>query len=271
MLASEGTLGIFTKIILKLLPLPKAQVDLLCLFNTTYNAIDSVHKIITGTGIIPTSIEFMDRECLNIAFKYLNESIPIHNAGGSLLISIDAPSTEQAEKDYATVCDFLELQNGLIEIYVADNPSTSERVWKIRINLGEASALISKNQTSEDLVVPPASIYKISQYFKKLSKKYNVRIPCFGHAGDGNLHTRIIAPDSWTKDKWENTISLLLDELYNYTAKLGGRISGEHGIGHKKKKYMPLVVSDSYINVLKSIKKALDPNNIMNPGKIFDI
>ena len=85
------------------------------------------------------------------------------------------------------------------------------------------------------------------------------------------MHTRIIAPDSWTKDKWENTISLLLDELYNYTAKLGGRISGEHGIGHKKKKYMPLVVSDSYINVLKSIKKALDPNNIMNPGKIFDI
>ncbi|MCF7790378.1 MAG: FAD-binding protein [Victivallales bacterium] len=271
MLASEGTLGIFTKIILKLLPLPKYQADILCLFDSTDNAVNSVHKIITGTGITPVSIEYMNKCALEIVFKYLNESIQLHNAEGTLLISFDGNSPDRIEEDYTAVCNFLEKQKGLLEIYVADNLSTSERVWKLRINLAEAVSVLSKHQAAEDLVVPPAAINKLSAFLNKLSAKYCLKVPCYGHAGDGNLHIRIVAPEDWGKNKWEELLPIIQDELYRYTYNLGGRLSGEHGIGHKRKKYIDYFLSESHLNVLKTIKKSLDPNNIMNPGKIFDI
>jgi glycolate oxidase len=106
---------------------------------------------------------------------------------------------------------------------------------------------------------------------KKLSAKYDVMIPCFGHAADGNIHARIVSQPEWSDEKWHEILPKILDELYQLTAEVGGRISGEHGIGHKRKKYLPRVVSENYINMLRAIKKAMDPNNILNPGKIFDL
>ncbi len=269
MTGSEGTLCVFTKITLKLLPLPAHQVDLLCLFKDSQTAITAVNKVMTS-GIIPTSIEYMDKTAFMAACDYLNETLPYKDAGAMLLITVDGFSERQVNDEYEAVGELC-LEHGAIEVYVADNVTTTERVWKIRRNIGEAYNIISRRQSGEDIVVPPAQIPQMVAKLEELAAKYKLMIPCFGHAGDGNLHARIVSDPAWTNEYWKQLLPQILDELYELTAHLGGRISGEHGIGHKRKKYMTKVVSEDYINTLRAIKKALDPNNILNPGKIFDV
>lgn len=267
---SEGTLAVITKVTLKLMPLPKYQVDLLCLFKTSEEAIQTVPKIMTECGIIPTAIEFMDKHAVQASCEYLNESIPYEQAGAMLIISVDGSIAEQVETEYEMIGELC-LKYGSMEVYVADNPTTSERIWKVRRNIGEAYNVISKRQSNEDIVVPPACIPEMVRVLGRLSQKHHVMIPCFGHAGDGNLHARIVSDPKWTDEKWNEVLPPLLEELYVETVKQGGTISGEHGIGHKRKKYMPMAVSAEYLELLRSIKKAFDPNNILNPGKIVDM
>ncbi|GAG40740.1 unnamed protein product, partial [marine sediment metagenome] len=221
-------------------------------------------------GIIPTSIEFMDQRSVRAACEYLNESIPYQQAGAMLLITCDGPDAEQVEREYEAIGELC-LANGAMEVYVADNYTTSERIWKVRRNIPEAFAIISPHQTNEDLVVPMAAISELVTGMDKLARKYDVHIPSYGHAGDGNLHTRIVKNPDWSMEKWRQVMPKALRELYELTAQLGGRISGEHGIGHKRKKYMPMFVSQTYIEMMRAIKRALDANNILNPGKIFDV
>jgi len=270
MVGSEGTLGIFTRITLKLLPLPKSQVDLLALFTSAQQAINAVPRIMTGSGIIPTAIEFMDQKSVRASCEYLNESIPYEQAGAMLLITVDGADAQQVERDYEALGKFA-LDCGASEVYVADNPSTSERIWKVRRNIAEAYNAITERQSNEDIVVPPASIPQIVEQFDVLARKYGVVIPSYGHAADGNLHTRIAPPPDWPDEKWQEVLPQILEELYRLVRQVGGRVSGEHGIGHKRKKYLPYVVSAEYIDLLRAIKRALDPNNILNPGKIFDL
>ena len=270
MTGSEGTLGVFTKIILKLTPLPKAQADLLCLFETIEQAIELVPRIITETGVTPTSIEFMDQASVKVACDYLNESIPYENCGAMLLLTFDGSDMEQVEKDYELVGKFIE-KNNVQEIYVADNPGTTERIWKIRRNIAEAYNIISTRQSGEDLVVPPAQIAELLAEFKHIIKKYGIMLPCFGHAGDGNIHARIVCPPEWNDEKWNATLPQILEEVYVKTVSLGGMLSGEHGIGCKRRKYIGRFISDEHLNLLRMIKKGFDPNNIMNPGKVFDL
>jgi glycolate oxidase len=174
------------------------------------------------------------------------------------------------EREYDAVGELC-LAAGATEVYVADNPTTSERIWRVRRNIAEAYSVISPRQSSEDIVVPPAAIPLMVAKFKQMQDKYGLLIPSYGHAGDGNLHTRIAPPADWPDSRWREVLDQALDELYRFTAEVGGRISGEHGIGHKRKAYMPYVVSEDYLNMLRAIKRALDPNNILNPGKIFDL
>ncbi|MDD5597069.1 MAG: FAD-linked oxidase C-terminal domain-containing protein [Victivallaceae bacterium] len=268
LVGSEGTLGFFTKIILKLMPLPKAQADLLCLFETIEEAIGLVPRIITETGVVPTSIEFMDQASVITACNYLNETIPYENCGAMLLLTFDGSDMEQVEKDYEAVGKFIE-KNQVQEIYVADNPTTSERIWKIRRNIAEAFNLISARQSGEDLVVPPAQIPDLLADFQEIIKKYGILLPCFGHAGDGNIHARIICPPEWNDEKWEAALPEILEDVYRKTVALGGMLSGEHGIGCKRRKYIGRFISEEHLNLLRMIKKSFDPNNIMNPGKVF--
>jgi glycolate oxidase len=270
MVGSEGTLGIFTKIILWLIPLPKAQVDLLCLFKTPEESLEVVPKIVTSSGIVPAAIEFMDTSAVQAACEYLNESIPYRQAGAMLLITVDGADEQQVEREYESIGELC-LDAGAIEVYIADNATTSERIWKVRRNIGEAYNVISCRQSPEDIVMPPATICAMIAKMKNLSAEYDVMIPCFGHAADGNIHARIVSQPEWSDEKWHETLPKILDELYRLTAEVGGRISGEHGIGHKRKKYLPRVVSENYIDMLRAVKKAMDPNNILNPGKIFDL
>ena len=270
MVGSEGTLGFFTKIILKLIPLPKCQVDLLCLFPSGESAIKAVPAVLTGSGITPTSIEYMDRRSVMESCAYLNESLPYRDCGAMLLITLDGMDRERVTDEYEAIGKFCE-ENGATEVYVADNAATSERIWKIRRGIPEAFSLYTKLQSGEDLVVPPASIPLVVRELESVAARYGVLIPCYGHAGDGNLHARICAPKEWSAEKWESVLPEILHEVYTVTAKAGGRISGEHGIGHKRKPYMLTVVSEAYLEMLRSVKRAFDPNNIMNPGKIFDL
>ena len=269
MVGSEGTLGIFTKVILKLLPLPKANVDLLVLFKTPEEAIAAVSRVLSS-GAMPTAIEFMDQSAFTTSCQYLNETIPYHQAGAMLLITVDGMDSIQVEREYEEVGEVC-LAAGAIEVYVADNYTTSERIWKVRRNIAEAFKVFSPHQSLEDIVVPTAQIARMVSGLIDLSKKWGCPIPCYGHAGDGNLHATPVMNPEWTLEEWHGKVPQILTDMYKLTKDLGGTISGEHGIGHKRKQYMPLVVGEAYLGMARSIKRALDPNNVLNPGKIFDV
>ena len=267
---SEGTLGIVTKVIIKLLPLPTAKEDLLVLFTDVKSAIDMVPEIMTTARIIPTSIEFMDKLSVKTSCEYLNEHLPYQQAGAMLLIEVDGNKEEQVEADAETIGELC-LDKGAIEVYVADNYTTQERVWSVRRNIAEAFKVVSPHQSLEDIVVPIAAIPNLMPELEKISDKYNIQIPCYGHAGDGNLHATLVKNPESSMQEWYEIEKKALREIYQATKELGGTISGEHGIGLKRKPYMKIVTSPVELELMRKIKKSFDPNNIMNPGKIFDL
>ena len=270
MVGSEGTLGIFTKIILKIGPRPKASADLLCLFKTPEDAIAVVPKIMTEGGVIPTAVEFMDRQCVRASCEYLNESLPYQAAGAMLIITVEGRDAAEVERDYDAIGELC-MQSGAIEVYVADNHTTSERIWKVRRNIAEAFNARTQHQLNDDLVVPMAEIPNLLKGCLDIGRKWDVEIPCFGHAGDGNMHVRAQKNPEWSLDEWRAKTPGILDELYRLTARLGGTVSGEHGIGNKRKDYVRYVMSDAALDMHRAVKRALDPNNILNPGKIFEL
>jgi len=267
---SEGTLGIVTKIIIKLLPLPTAKEDLLVLFADVKSAIDMVPEIMTKARIIPTSIEFMDKLSVKTSCEYLNEHLPYQQAGAMLLIEVDGNKEEQVEAEAESIGELC-LNKGAIEVYVADNYTTQERVWSVRRNIAEAFKVVSPHQSLEDIVIPIASIPDIMPELEKISNKYNIQIPCYGHAGDGNLHATLVKNPESSMQEWYEIEKKALREIYQATEELGGTISGEHGIGLKRKPYMKIVTSPVELELMRTTKKAFDPNNIMNAGKIFDL
>ncbi len=267
-IGSEGTLGIVTKAIVKLIGLPTAQGDLLCLFESPQAAIDTV-PIIMARGLVPTSIEFMDKLSVKTSCDYLNESLPYEDAGAMLLVELDGNDAERLEVELEIAGELL-MDNGALEVFVADNATTRERVWSVRRNIAEAFKVASPIQSLEDIVVPVSSIPKIIPELERLSKQYETLIPCYGHAGDGNLHATLVKNPEQTMEGWHEVEAKILRELYRVTKELGGKISGEHGIGIKRKEYLAELIDPVELSLMRGIKKAWDPNGIMNPGKIFD-
>lgn len=268
MVGSEGTLGIFTTVTLKLLPLPKTSVNLLVLFRSVEEAMDTVPVLMTETGVIPTAIEFMDQLSVQTACRYLNEHLPYQEAGAMLLLEIDGNNTDQVEAQYEAVGEVC-LEHDAIEVYVADNATTRERVWRVRRNIGEAFSVYSPVRGREDIVVPVAQIPELIREIEAMSAQYAILMPSFGHAGDGNLHCNPIKPPEMSLGDWHALLPKILTDLYTRTVKLGGTISGEHGIGSKRKNYLPLALDPTVIALMKNVKAAFDPNNVLNPGKIF--
>jgi glycolate oxidase len=267
-IGSEGTLGIITKVIIKLLPLPSAKVDLLVLFKDIKQAISLVPKIMTETRIIPTSIEFMDQLSVQSSCEYLNEHLPYQDAGAMLLVEVDGNSQKEVERE-AEIIGELCLKHDALEVYVADNYTTQERVWAVRRNIAEAFKVVSPQQSLEDIVVPISVIAEVVEEIQAIAKKYAILIPCYGHAGDGNLHATLVKNPDHSYQKWLEIEHSVLMDLYQLVKEKGGTISGEHGIGSKRKDYLSMVCSETEIKVMKKIKEAIDPNGIMNPGKIF--
>jgi len=269
-IGSEGTLGIVTKAIIKLIPLPTAKVDLLVLFKDVKSAIKMVPKIMTEEKIIPTSVEFMDKLSVQASCQYLNEHLPYQSSGAMLIIEVDGNREDLVNDDSEAIGELC-LKNGAIEVYVADNYTTQERIWSVRRNIAEAFMVVSPHQSLEDIVVPISAIPDLMPELDRISKKYNIKIPCYGHAGDGNLHATLVKNPESNMEEWYDIEVKALEDLYQATKKLGGTLSGEHGIGSKRKDFMGIVSSPAEIDLMRRIKKAFDPNNIMNPGKIFDV
>jgi len=268
MVGSEGTLGIFTKIFLRLMPLPRHKVDLLAFFPDIDAALMLVPEILARTGITPASIEFMDRDSIQSACRFLNEELPYERAEGSLLIELDGNSPAALEEEYLRIGELCQA-HGATEVYVADNATTSERIWRIRRNIGESLLSFSSLKSSEDIVVPPAAIAPFMAAVKRTGARHAVLIPCFGHAGDGNIHTTIVKPADMPVDRWKEVVVQVQSELYRAALDLGGTISGEHGIGHKKKRFMGQALDPETLRLMKGIQELFDPNGILNPGKIF--
>jgi glycolate oxidase len=269
-IGSEGTLGIVTKVIIKLIPLPTARVDLLVLFKDVKSAIKMVPRVMTEAKIVPTSVEFMDKLSVQASCQYLNEHLPYQKSGAMLLIEVDGNREDLVNDDYETIGELC-LANGAIEVYVADNYTTQERIWSVRRNIAEAFMVLSPHQSLEDIVVPISAIPDLMPELDRISRKYDIKIPCYGHAGDGNLHATLVKNPESTMEEWYDVEVKALRDLYQASKKLGGTLSGEHGIGSKRKDFMGIVSSSVEMDLMRRIKKAFDPNNIMNPGKIFDL
>ncbi|MCL1814123.1 MAG: FAD-binding oxidoreductase [Treponema sp.] len=267
-IGSEGTLGIVTKAIIRLIGYPSSKSDLLALFKTPKDAIDLVPEILCR-GVTPTSIEFMDKLSVQTSCKYLNESLPYEDCGAMLLIELDGSDPVQVESDLIETGKLCE-SRGALEVYVAEDRNNIERIWNVRRNIAEAFKVFSPTQSLEDIVVPISRIPDIIPELERLGKKYGMQIPCYGHAGDGNLHATLVKDPEMNMDEWKKNEWACQKELYEITKAAGGKISGEHGIGIKRREFFKELVNPGELELMKALKRAWDPNNIMNPGKIFN-
>jgi glycolate oxidase len=268
MVGSEGTLGIFTKITVRLMPLPGARAVLLVPFPDVKSAISAVPRMMTQGKVIPSSIEFMDRLSIETGYKFAAEPLPHPDLGAMLLLEVDAFTAEQAETEYTSMVDIC-MDAGALDVYVGDSPVKQKKMWRPRQVMAEAFFALGGHQSIEDIVVPLAQIPELMPHLKEISVTYNVLMPCFGHAGDGNMHIHVIPTTTLSLEEWHELLPRVLTDLYGRVANLGGTISGEHGIGHKRIPYLGLVLEPKVIELERQIKDVFDPNHILNPGKIF--
>ena len=267
MVGSEGTLGVITKIVFKLIPLPKKEISLLVPFKSAEKACQAVSAIFIN-GITPSALEFIERDAINWTIKYTDIKMDISDdVQAHLLIEVDGNEIDQMFKECEKISEVLyEFDCG--EILIAESKEQKDRLWKMRRLVGEA---VKSNSIykEEDTVVPRAELPKLLVGVKEIGKKYGFQSVCYGHAGDGNLHVNIIKGDM-SDDKWNNELHKGIREIFVLTKNLGGTISGEHGIGLVQKPYIDIVFSKKEIEIQKQIKDLFDPNNILNPGKIFN-
>ncbi|HID55070.1 TPA: FAD-binding protein, partial [Candidatus Poribacteria bacterium] len=265
---SEGTLGVFTKAYLNLIPQPGRTVDLLVPFGSVQDAIYTVPKVITESKALPTSVEFMDRLSVELTTEYLGTGLPFQEkANAYLIIQFDGRSKDELADIYekaGKIC----LDEGALEVFVADNPFTSEMIWRVRRNWLEGLRAFDPYSSTGDVVVPTSQIPKMMEEIKRISERYGVRIPCAAHVGDGNLHPYPMKPEGMSPERWQRIMEEILDELAMIASRLGGAPSGEHGIGFLKKNLLPRAKREE-VELMRRVKGVFDPNGIMNPGKLF--
>jgi glycolate oxidase len=266
LIGSEGTLAIVTKIILRLLPLPKTQVDLLVPFDSFQAAADTVSDIIAHR-ILPTTMEFMERDSMQAVERLLEREVPFSDAAAQLLVQLDGNIPEAVEADMEVVGDLC-LGHGASDVLVAQDRPTRERLWEARRLIIDALNQESPVNHMEDVVVPRARIPQLLGGMREIAELNRVRIISFGHAGDGNVHVNILK-DNVPDERWELLVPDVTEEIYRLTLSLGGTLTGEHGIGATRRKYLSLAIDEEQVNIMRGIKDAFDPNHILNPGKIF--
>lgn len=262
---SEGTLGIVTKAILKLLPLPKKTISLLIPFPDLDSAISTVPKIIKSKSI-PTAIEFMQREVILAAEEFLGKKFPDNSSDAYLLLTFDGNSTEELEKGYEKVANIC-LDEGALDAFIIDTDERKEAVWSARGAFLEAVKASTTEIDECDVVVPRNRVAEFIKYTDLLQERFNVRIRSFGHAGDGNLHVYVLR-DALTDTEWKVKLEEVFAAMYQKSQELNGLVSGEHGIGYAKKGYMFDQYEPEYVELMRNIKLAFDPKNILNPGKV---
>lgn len=265
---SEGTLGVVTKIVLKLIPLPKYDLLMLAPFASLEKAGEAVSAIFRA-GFTPSALELVEIDALRIVSKMVESSaVPVtDDIEAHLIIEVDGNNTDVLMQEMEAIADLL-TQYGAGELFFADDAQQKAELWKLRRRVAEA-VKIAGYTIEEDTVVPRAELPALIRGVKELGRQQNFHAVCYGHAGDGNLHIRI-RKDGTPNSYGDKEMMKSLRALFELTKSLGGTISGEHGVGLIQKDYMDIVAGKANLELMRGIKKIFDPNNIMNAGKIFD-
>jgi len=266
LVGSEGTLAVVTRIILRLLPLPKYRVDLLVPYDDFQAAADTVSDIIAAR-ILPATIEFMEQDSVLAAERLLQKTVPYDDAAAHLMIQLDGNRPEAVEGDFEAVGEIC-LAHGARDVLVAKDTRTRDRLWEARRAIVDALKHESPVNHMEDVVVPRAEIPALLRGIKEIARRHGVRIVCFGHAGDGNVHVNALK-DALPDGEWQALVPVLTEEIYRLTLSLGGTLTGEHGVGATRRRYLPMALDPAQIALMRGIKEVFDPHHILNPGKIF--
>jgi len=261
-IGSEGTLGIFTKLILRVLPLPEKKSTYLLTFGSLYEATGLVSNILSS-GMTPCTLEYMDRTAISVVSAHIPLELPA-DTEALLILEIDG-SVEEVEQQQRKLLRYL-AERQVVYRYAA-GAEEYNAIWQARRSISPATFSLKPHKISEDVVVPRSRIPNLVKFTEKLSQTLGLTILTFGHAGDGNIHVNIMIDraDEPEALRGENA----RQQLFAYVISLGGTLSGEHGIGITKLEFLPLEVSDQALSLMKRIKRLFDPNNILNPGKIF--
>lgn len=266
LVGSEGTLGVVTQIILRLLPQPRAQVDLLVPYDDFQQAADTVSAIVAAC-IMPSTIEFMERDTVLSCERLMGKEVPFHDAAAQLLIQLTGQRKEQVDADLDQVGELC-LEHGARDVLVATDKPTRDRLWEARRLILEAFKHESPINHTEDVSVPRAAIPDLVREVHALSARHKLRALCFGHAGDGNCHVTFMK-DGLPDPVWDERVAAMQRDLYGAALSLGGTITGEHGIGAIRREFLAQALGATQIAIMRHIKEAFDPHGILNPGKIL--
>ncbi len=260
---SEGTLAVISKIIVKLLPKPEAKKTMLVLFDSIDGAAQAVSAIVRGK-IIPTTLEFLDARTLDCIRRATDLDVP-DAAQAVLLIEVDG-EREFLDKQVARISEIVQ-PLGVVEIRVAETPAESEALWQIRRSISASLRQVNPDKYNEDICVPRSRVPDMIRKIERIADKYQIPIVNYGHAGDGNIHVNIMVDGKIPGDHEKAEKAVV--EVFEGALQLGGTMSGEHGVGTMKAPFIDMELSANVLDYMKIIKRALDPNNILNPGKIF--
>lgn len=261
---SEGTLGIITKALFKLIPMPKHRGSLQIMFKSLEDGCATVHQLLQN-NIVPVAAEIMDRVSLDAIAQKRSNSFD-KEIGSCVVIEVDGEDQEAINAQIKYI-DAVANEHGALSLRIAQNEAESQELWSIRRELSQAMGVLAPNRLSEDISVPRNSFPEIVRKIQELAKKYDLLTAVYGHAGDGNLHPTILC-DFSNKDQMERA-ERMVDDWFAATLALGGSLTGEHGVGIVKKPYILGALGESGITAHKIIKQALDPKGILNPGKIW--
>ena len=265
-IGSEGTLGIVTEATLKIIPKPEYAISILVPFRTMKDAISTVPKIIRAQ-VTPVATEYMSQDVILFAEEYLGKKFPTHASDAYLLLTFDGNTREAVMHDMETIADLC-LENDAIDVFMIDTEERSASVWSARSAFLEAIKGSTDQMDECDVVVPRSRVADFILFTHEVAKIVGLRIPSFGHAGDGNLHI-YLCRDGLDDMQWENRKDKAFSLMYEKSKEMGGLVSGEHGIGLDKKKYLLDMLGDRQLELMRGIKNVFDPKGILNPGKVI--
>ncbi len=263
LIASEGTLAVTTEVTLRLLSKPKMTKTAMGIFDTVNSAMEAVYKTM-ASGVTPVAMEFLDNKTIRAVEQTYNKGLPVE-AGAILVTDVDGNLESDLDFQLAQI-EKVFRENGCDDFVIAQSEEEAADLWFARRRASQALSVYGSKKINEDVTVPRAVLPQLLKEFDKIAEKYNINIPCFGHTGDGNVHTNVMVDG---KDPEQVKIGYeAIEEVFQATIDLGGTLSGEHGIGLAKAPYMKMAFTDEEMNLFKTIKKAFDPNNILNPNKM---
>lgn len=272
MIGSEGTLGIFTRVIVNLIAPPRRTMDMLVPFPDTQTAVGAVAEIVISEGVIPETVEFMDRICLEESCRYHDINLPFrdrHDAEAFLIIQLRGDTAEELEelcRKAGETC----MRQGALDVSIAVSPRQSRELWKVREQFSEGVRNAHPHvYFSSDIVVPFSRVPEMMRELRDMERKYGIRIPTVGHIADGNFHSGLYKPEGLAPEAWPGKAEEIFDEMTRIAIGLGGVGSGEHGVGMLKRSVFLETKSGPELALMRGIKRLFDPNGILNPGKII--